>query len=135
MKSLITGALLGAMLALPIQAIASEDTTALKTRLQASMQREVDRRLVEGALIKMDFETGATVAFYPVEAHAMILQLGDSGDQFVLCSDLKSVDGKSTTVDYYMARNGNRYTIFHTAIGNRAPLKKLMKEGKAKHLK
>jgi len=129
-KLALVAAALAAPASLPSLAHAT-DTTELKAKLQASMQRSVERRLVDGALLSLDFETGETTQLYPVEAHPMILAMGD---HFVLCSDLKALDGTSKTVDYYMAKNGNRYSIFRTEIDNRAPLKALMKAGKAHHL-
>ena len=132
-RKLLVIAALSAMAA-PQIGIASDDTTALKAKLQASMQREVDRRLIEGALVNIDLQTGDATRLYPVEAHPMILSMGDDGNHFVLCSDLKNSAGQSTTVDYYMARNGNRFSIVRTEINNRAPLKALMSQGKVAHL-
>ncbi|MEM7441190.1 MAG: hypothetical protein AAF393_16460 [Pseudomonadota bacterium] len=135
MIRLLIPAMAAAMLAAPHVATAASDTTALKTKLQAYMQREVDRRLIDGALLSLDYETGDSTALYPVEAHPMIMTFTDGSERYVLCSDLKTIDGKSHTVDYYMAKNGNRYTIFKTEINNRKPLKSMMKAGKVTQLK
>ncbi|WP_165586987.1 hypothetical protein [Pseudaestuariivita atlantica] len=57
------------------------------------------------------------------------------GDYFVMCAGLLTKDGVRQPVDFHMARNGRRFTIFRTEIGNRAPLKKLIKAGIARPLK
>lgn len=133
MTRFLAPVLVAVSLALP-QAAQAIDTTELKTKLQASVQREVDRRLIDGALLSINYDSGESMALYPVEAHPMILTFDDGTDRYVLCADLRTVDGKSYTVDYYVAKNGNRYTIFKTEIDNRAPLKSLMKAGVVKHL-
>ena len=112
--------------------LASEDTTNLKAELQSSLQRSIDRMLIDGAIQQVDMETGELTQFYPVDVHAMILTMGEN---YVMCSDLKTPEGKSVTVDYYLASKGNRYVIIQTEINNRKPLKALMKAGLAKKLK
>lgn len=116
--------LAGICFAITVPALA--DTTHLKADLQASLQRSVDRMLIDGALMHVDLQTGQTQALYPVEAHPMILQMGE---HYVLCSDLKALDGTENTVDYYLTKNGTRYSLIRTEINNREPLKALMKAG------
>lgn len=130
MKKLVWTLGLAALTALPAVGFAN-DTTELKARLQASLQRTVERTLVDGALLDLDFSTGQVEAFYPIEAHPMILQFGE---HYVLCSDLKRIDGSTATVDYYMTKNGNRFSVFRTEINNRGPLKSFMAEGKVTKL-
>lgn len=57
----------------------------------------------------------------------MILQMGD---HFVLCTDFRAKDGKAVNIDFYVARRGKGFVIFHTEVGNRMPLEKLMKDGR-----
>jgi len=111
---------------------ASDDTTNLKAELQSGLQRSIDRSLIDGAFQRVNMETGDIEEYFPVDVHAMILTMGDT---YVMCSDLKTPDGKSVTVDYYLAQKGNRYVVFQTEIDNRAPLKSLMKSGAATRLK
>jgi len=118
-------------LSAPVAASAT-DTTELKTTLQTSLQRNIERQLIDGGLHRMNLETGEVEVFYPVDTHPMIVRMGE---MYVMCSDLKRADGSSSTVDYYLARKGARYAIIQTEIGNRAPLKSLMRQGKAKLLK
>ena len=108
------------------------DTTELKTTLQSSLQRSLERLMIDGALQRMDLESGEMENFYPVENHPMVIRLGD---HFVMCSDLKRPDGSSVQVDYYLSAKGKRYALVQTEIGNRKALRALIKAGKAKVLK
>lgn len=126
---LIAAMAVGTMM--PVQALAL-DTTELKTRLQSNLQRGLERRLVDGALLNLDLATGNVERLFPVEAHTVIVQMGDN---FVMCSDLRRADGSEATVDYYLAPQGKRFLIMRTEIDNRAPLKALIKSGAAKVLK
>ena len=135
MTHLMAVTALATALLLPQAGTAKENTTALKAQLQAHLQRSIDRQLVEGAFMDLNLETGEMTPLYPVKAHPMVLRMGEDGNSFVLCSDLKSRDGKSVPVDFYMTRNGTRFTIIRTEIGNRAPLKALLKSGVAARLK
>lgn len=109
----------------------AEDTTQLKTSLQASLQRNLERTSIDGAIMHLDLTSGEMLPYYPVEAHPMIIKMGE---HYVMCSDLRNPDGEAETVDYYMTKNGPHYTVVRTEIGNRAPLKALMKSGAAKRL-
>lgn len=115
----------------PAVAIAS-DTTALKAKLQAAMQRTQERNLVDGAIINVDLSTGELEKLYPTEAHPMILTMGD---MYVMCATLRTESGEKRLVDYYVAGDGKRFKIVQTEIENRAPLKALIKAGLAKRLK
>ncbi|WP_152544673.1 hypothetical protein [Actibacterium mucosum] len=108
------------------------DTTELKTRLQSNLQRGLERRMVDGALLDINLVDGSVEKYFPIEAHAMIVQLGDT---YVMCSDLRRPDGSESTVDYYLAPQGKRFVIMRTEIDNRDPLKKLIRSGAAKVLK
>ena len=111
---------------------AAKDTTVLKAELQAAMQRHIDRNVIDGALPYLDLESGEVTPLYPTEAHPMILTLGEG---YVLCADLRTTEGVSRPVDFYMMPAGKRYKIVRTEIDNRPPLKALMQAGKAKRLK
>ncbi|WP_165586988.1 hypothetical protein [Pseudaestuariivita atlantica] len=55
MHKLFLSAGLAACLALPIgEAAASSDTTELKATLQASMQRDLERQMIDGAIAHLD---------------------------------------------------------------------------------
>lgn len=115
----------------PAIAIAS-DTTALKAKLQAAMQRTQERSLINGAIVRVNLETGESEHLYPTEAHPMILTMSD---MFVLCATLRTESGEKRLVDYYFADDGKRFKVVRTEIENRAPLKALIKAGLAKRLK
>ncbi len=100
-----------------------------KAALQAAMQQHIDRNLVNGAFLFLDTTNGEVRDLYPLKAHSVILRMGD---YFVLCSDFRDKDGKSVNVDFYLASDGDRYVIFHSAIDDRRVLKSLLSEGKAK---
>lgn len=118
--------------ALSVPSISVADTTELKTTLQSSLQRSIERLTIEGGFQRINLETGETEVFYPVDTHPMILRLGST---FVMCSDLKRPDGSSVQVDYYLTKKGRGFALVQTEIDNRAPLRALIKAGKAKQLK
>ena len=103
-----------------------------KARLQAVMQQHIERQLVDGALLHFDIKTGDVQRLYPTKAHPMVFEMGD---YFVLCADLRDTAGKSVPLDLYLAPSGRFFTVFHSEINNRAPLRKLMKKGLAKPLR
>ncbi len=103
-----------------------------RARLQAAMQQHIERTLVDGAILRLSAKTGKTERFYPTQAHPVILT---SGDYFVLCTNLRDKDGNNTTLDLYMAQRGRSFTVFHSEIGNRTPLMKLLKDGIVKPLR
>ena len=95
------------------------------------MQRHIDRSLVNGAYLHLNSDTGDVRRLHPVTAHPTILQMGN---YFVLCFDFRDDGGKSVNVDFYMARKGQSYVVFHAAVENRALLGRIMKAGKAKRV-
>ena len=105
---------------------ARAEGTVERARLQAAMQQHIERSQIDGALLRLDPETGRIERLYPTQAHPSILA---SGDYFVLCTSLRDEAGNSTTLDLYMAQRGRSFTVFHTEIGNRTPLMKLLKDG------
>jgi len=98
-----------------------------KASLQAAMQRHIDRSLVNGAYLHLNPKSGDVRRLHPVTAHPAILQMGN---YFVLCFDFRDDGGKPVNVDFYMARKGQSYVVFHAAVENRALLGRLMKTGK-----
>ena len=98
-----------------------------KVALQAAMFQHIDSQLVNGAFLRLNARDGRADALAPTKAHPMILRMGE---HFVLCSDFKSPDGKEVNIDFYMARSGSKYVVFHTEIDNRKPLEALMSSGK-----
>jgi len=99
-----------------------------KAMLQVSMQRHIDRSLVDGAYLHMKMETGEVRELHPITAHPMIMKMGK---YFVLCSDFRDKSGKSVNIDFYMARRGSSFVVFQALVDDRKPLKRLMKAGKA----
>jgi len=102
-------------------------STADRSGLQAAMFQYIDRQAVEGMFLHMDMRDGSVQGLAPAKAHPMILQMGKN---FVLCTDFFNKEGKSVNVDFYVARRGASFVIFHTEVDNRAPLDKLIKDGK-----
>ncbi|WP_420566117.1 hypothetical protein [Thalassobaculum sp.] len=129
MNALRTILLVAALLGLgtgPALAEASPTLTE-KAALQAAMQRHIDRSMVDGVILHLDRASGDVQRLHPVTAHPMILVFGE---HFVLCFDFRDDAGNNVPIDYYMARQGSGYTVFHTAVADRALLQDLMAAGK-----
>ena len=90
-----------------------------KANLQATMQRHISDRLVDGAYLHLKKETGKVRKLYAVAAHPTILQVGEF---FVLCSDFRDKNGKTANIDFYIARDSNRYVIFRAVVDDRRQL-------------
>lgn len=104
----------------------AEDSSSVKIKLQASMQRHIDRNLIDGAMMILDFEAGTLRKFYPTKAHTAVLE---GNGYYVLCADVTSEDGTSVPVDYYLIETPRGFKVFRTEISNRRPLMALMKAG------
>jgi hypothetical protein len=98
-----------------------------KAGLQAAMQQHVARQTVDGRYLYFDTKTAQVRTLHPVTAHPMIMQLGE---QFVLCFDFADEQGKKVEVDFYLARKGETFFVFHAAIESRNILVALMDAGK-----
>ena len=115
----------------PIEA-QSKEATRKFVELQAAMQMHIERQLVDGALLHLDLESGAIEEYYPSQAHAIIMQ---TKDYYILCSDLKNIDGKSVPIDFYMVEDNGHFVVIRREINNRTPLKNLMDNGVVSRLK
>ena len=115
-----------AVLVLSGTVFAEKAPAQVKAELQAVMQKYIMHNSVNGQLLDLDLSTGKTRALSPAAAHPMILHLGDL---YVLCSDLRTEQGASVPVDFYVSKDKSRFKIFRTEIGNRRPLENLMKQG------
>jgi hypothetical protein len=98
-----------------------------KATLQAAMQHHVERQSINGVFHLMDTKTGDVVPLHPVKAHPKIMRMGEN---FVLCFDFLNAEGKKVDIDFYMARKGNTYVVFHTAMSDHSLLGRLMGAGK-----
>ena len=105
---------------------ASEDT---RIHLQASMQRHIERSLIDGAMLLIDVETGDLQTVFPTKAHSVILA-GDG--YYVMCADVRDEAGAKIPVDYYLAPTTRGFRVFRTEDDNRKPLQRLMKAGAVK---
>ena len=128
--NLMCGVLLAVLLA---TGAAADQTvgTAEKAALQAAMQRHIDRSLVNGTYLHLDFESGDVQKLHPVKAHPMILQMGE---YFVLCSDFRDRAGKRVNIDFYLAHRDRSYVVFRSAVDDRTKLERLMKMRKVTRL-
>lgn len=106
----------------------AQSLTEIRTQLQAALQRNLSRTMIEGSLPHLDLITGELTRFYPTENHEVILKMADV---YVMCATLVTADGQEATVDYYMTRNNASFGVIRTEIDNRTPLKALMDAGKA----
>lgn len=112
-------------------AFAAPLTEADRAALQAAMVQHIDARTTDGLFPYVDLTAGRLVEYAPAKSHPMMFRMGDL---YVLCTDFKAPDGTSTNVDFYVRRQGRSYAVVDTQIANRAPLKKLMAEGKVQPL-
>ncbi len=100
-----------------------------KTALQAAMQQHVDRQTVEGGYLFFDREAQAVNSLAPVAAHPMILTMGE---HYILCFDFLDQAGEKVELDYYLARKGDGFVVFHEAIAQRDVVRAMMQAGKVK---
>lgn len=106
-------------------------TLAEMVAMQAAMQQHVDRQAIDGKLLYLDHASGEVRTLHPVTAHPMILAMQP---HYVLCFDFRDEQGRDVPVDYYMARNGGGYSVFHTAVADRGLLARLMDSGRVQRL-
>ena len=104
-------------------------TPADRAKLQATMFKEINRRLVDGAYLHFDTAAEKVNPLYPSKTHPMVLSMGE---HFVLCTDFKTKTGQSVNIDFYVARKKNSFVIFKTAVGERKVVEKLMQAGRVK---
>lgn len=124
----LVGLVLGQSILSP--ALAEQPVTlGQKAALQAAMQHHIQRNLVNGVYLQVDFKSGAVRGLHPASVHPTILEMGK---YFVLCSDFRDNGGKTVNVDFYLAPRGKGYSVFQTVIGDRGTLMKLMKMGRVK---
>ncbi|WP_157033961.1 hypothetical protein [Belnapia moabensis] len=110
-------------------ASAERVTPTDRAGLQAAMAQHIDRQLVDGAYLQLKVIEGAVNPLVPAKTHSRIVQMGQF---FVLCTDFRDQQGNPVNVDFYMAREGQNFLVFHTEIANRGPLQGLMRAGQAK---
>jgi hypothetical protein len=123
-------AVIGTILALLISSAAFADqvsTLSQKTALQAAMQKHTERSLVDGSYLRFDLASADVRQLAPVKAHPITLKMGE---YFVLCSDFQDKNGEAVNIDYYLARRGRSYIVFHSEVDNQDQLMALIKEGK-----
>ncbi len=112
--------------------MASSLTVSQKIVMQTAMNRHIESNTVDGIMQYVDLKTGQVKELIPTKSHPMIMTLGD---KYVLCTDFRDQDGNPVNVDFYVTASNGGFTIFQTEIDNRNPLKKLIKDGKAKMTK
>lgn len=96
--------------------------------LQAAMQSHIDQNLVDGALLHLDEKTGKVRPLYPAKAHPMIMAVGS---YYFLCADFRDENGKKVMVNFFAAKDHDRYVIFHTDFNENEALEHLVeKNGK-----
>lgn len=100
--------------------------------LQITMQTHIEQQKIDGAVLHLDFNSGAIERLYPVEAHPMVIEI-EGG--YVLCADLAREDGSTVPLDVYIVEESGDMVVFDTIVANRAPLVKLIKSGKATRIR
>lgn len=122
---LLSLAVAAALLLAP-QLARADANAQTKIALQASMQRHIERNLVDGAFVIVDYASGQLRNVFPTKAHSMIL-IGDGF--YVMCADVRDETGEMVPVDYYLIETSRGYRVIRTEISNRAPLQAMMQAG------
>jgi hypothetical protein len=102
-------------------------TVGEKAAIQAAMQRFIDNQSVGGVYLYLDAKAGEVRGISPVTTHPMIMRMGE---HFVLCFTFRDAAGSDVNVDFYLARKGDEYVVFHTAVNDSELLDGLMQDGK-----
>jgi hypothetical protein len=102
-----------------------------RASLQAAMQQYIDNRMIDGAYLDFELDTGAIRHLYPIKAHPLILKM-DS--HFVLCSSFRDEQGEHVNIDFYVARGERAFIVFYSAIDDRDRLMSLMEQGKVSRI-
>ena len=129
MKCTIAAATIAVFLALPALGASPGFNAAEKASLQAAMFQHIDRQLVGGAFLHVNFQRGEVEQLTPAKAHPMMLKMGTN---YVLSTTYRRTNGSEVNVDFYAAKSENGYSIFHTVVDNRGPLMALIKAGKVR---
>ena len=131
MKYALQAALLTIVTVFAVQPVAAGQALDLKDKvsLQATMQRHIERNLVDGAYLHLNSSTGEIRELRVDDAHPMILRMGEF---FVLCSSFLDAGGEHVNIDFYLAPRGHSYVVFAVEVENRDLLEGLMKTGKVK---
>lgn len=95
------------------------------------MQQHIDRNLVDGAYLQMNTTSGEIHTLHPYKPHPVILKMGN---YFVLCSDFRDAKGTTVNVDFYVARRGRDYVVFHSMADDHILLKRLTEAGQVKRV-
>lgn len=101
----------------------AEENETVLVELQVVMQRHIDAQLIDGAMHRLDPDSGGVVRYYPTDAHSMIMAIGDD---YVLCTDLATADGMSVPIDLYVTATNDGYRVYQTEIDNREMLEGLI---------
>lgn len=123
MKSLLLAASLFIATLAPAAASMPELSEGQIASLQAAMQSHIDAASVDGALLEVNTKDGHLRQLYPAKAHPMIMAVGS---YFVLCSDFRTSTGENENVNFYVAKDGDRYIVFATTFGHDEHLTKMM---------
>ena len=94
-----------------------------KANVQATMQRYIDRQMVEGVYLYLEDESAEVRALHPVTAHPAILKVGR---YYVACFDFRDDQGKDVNVDFFLARKEASYVVFHVAVDDRNLMRRMM---------
>lgn len=126
MKSFLLTALSVVAISFATPALAAKLSDGEIVKLQAEMQMHIDAVSVEGALLGFDAATGKVLSYVPTKAHPKIMAMGE---HIIMCADVVDASGKTAMVNFYMAKNGGRYVVFHTTFGDDPALMRMMQSG------
>ena len=124
MKTIISAAFALALLVSPARAETPVSESEF-ANLQAVLQAHIEKNLVDGALLQLDEKSGAVRELYPATAHPVIMAVGK---YFYLCTDFRDAEGQDVMINFYAAKDGDRYVIFHTVFGKNEELEKLVEK-------
>ncbi len=125
----ISAVLLALVLAVSSAKAETEVPAVEAIGLQAAMQSYIEANLVNGSLLHIDESTGAVQSYYPAKAHPKIMQVGR---YYYLCANFRDAHGQEVMLNFYVAKDGDRYVFFHTIFGEDEALEERIEQHAAK---
>lgn len=93
--------------------------------LEAAMQAHIDQMSVDGVVYDLDAASGKIRKLFPAKTHPMMMMVGR---YYLLCADLRDEAGQKVTVNFYAAKDNDRYVIFYSDFAASEKLERLIEQ-------